>query len=258
MDFGVSTLLAGTYSFSLSLEQQGILACTLIPLVVFLWSRFQVKRFYFVRHGETLLNQAHIKQGADGKLSDVGVAQAHATGSSFRNLHIEAIYSSPYERAVETARLIQQELKKNVVVSTTPLLAERKNPSAVIGKNVDDPEVKRMMGRTAYAYHEDSYRLSDEENFEDLVARAKKCLRYLERAPSRRTVVVTHHAFLQMLLSYMLYRKELQASSYTKLAFFNPAENAGVSVCVYHPWHGPFSKTHGWEIITYNQPAASQ
>ncbi|MBP9816602.1 MAG: histidine phosphatase family protein [Candidatus Pacebacteria bacterium] len=258
MDLGVFLFIVVSYFFSLSPEHLGILVGTLALLVVFLWSQLRVKRFYFVRHGETLLNEAGIKQGADGKLSAKGVAQARATGTAFRKRHIEAIYSSPYERAVETAKLIQQELKGTVAVTATPLLSERRNPSAVVGRRVDDPEVKEMMGRTAYAYHEDSYRFSDEENFEDLRARAKKCLRYLELAPSRQTIVVTHHAFLQMILSYMLYRNELHASSYAKLAYFNPAENAGVSVCDYHPWHGRFSKTNGWEVISYNQPTILQ
>jgi broad specificity phosphatase PhoE len=138
----------------------------------------------------------------------------------------------------------------------TPLLAERKSPSEVLGKSTGDLEVIRIMGLTAQSFHDDTYRFSDEENFQDLEKRAKKCLAFLQRTYAHRIIVVTHHAFLHMLLSYMLYRDDLDASTYAKLGFFNPAENGGVTICIYHPWHSPFSKTKGWEISTYNQVAS--
>jgi broad specificity phosphatase PhoE len=59
------------------------------------------------------------------------------------------------------------------------------------------------------AYHEDDYRVLDEENFSDLKERARKCLSLFARQGARETVVVTHHVFLKMLVAYMLYRNKL-------------------------------------------------
>ncbi len=234
-------------------EVQFQFIATALALAAILFYLMQKKRFYFVRHGETLLNKAKIKQDADGALSEAGAAQAKAVGIAFRNLRIRLICSSPYERALQTASLMNETLRARIV--STPLLSERKNASETIGKSTEDPEVKRIMGMTAYGFHEDAYRFSDEENFEDLRKRARACLAYLERRGGTEIAVVTHHAFLQMLLSYMLYRDGLHASDYVKLAFFNPADNGGVTVCDYHPWQALFgSKTRGWEVITYNQP----
>lgn len=245
----------GAIAFTISPSQYVgflILFISFFLLVAYL---LRPKYFYIVRHGETLLNKAHIKQGAEGKLSEKGIAQARDLGTAFNDLRIQEIFSSPYERALETASLMNETL--HVPITPTSLLAERKSPSEILGKSTTEPDVERVTGLTAYGYHADGYRYSDEENFEDLRTRAKHCLSFLASLRAHRSVVVTHHAFLQMLLSYLLYRDTLNADGYVKLAYFNPAENGAVTVCVYHPWHSPFSPTRGWEIIAYNQELES-
>jgi broad specificity phosphatase PhoE len=206
--------------------------------------------YYFVRHGRTLLNEQGIKQGADGALAEVGKAQARELGSQLLPTHIQHIYTSPYERARETAEIIRTTLHKGVTV--TSLLAERRNASEVIGKSTEDKEVARIVSLTDLRFHDDDYRFSDEENFEELAKRARKCLRYLEAQPYTRTCIVTHHAILHMMLSAMLLGRQLTAVNYVKLSFFNPAANGGITVCVYHPWRAFFGGK-GWEILSYNE-----
>lgn len=208
------------------------------------------RRFYFVRHGETLLNARHVKQGAEGSLSETGKRQARAAGALLAPLKIGAILSSPYERARETALIINEHVRANI--SYSPLLAERRNPSEIIGKNRNDPVVARVVDRIDLAYHDDAYRYADEENFLDLKKRAQQCLRYLAWQSHAHVCVVTHHAFLKMLLSYMLYREELRAADFVKLSFFNVSDNAGISICEFHPWK-LLSKTRGWEVVSFNE-----
>jgi broad specificity phosphatase PhoE len=215
-----------------------------------MFSFLRVKKFYFVRHGETILNAKHIKQGAEGGLNESGKQQADRVGTQFAPLHIQKIISSPFERAKETAEIINKHL--NVPILYSPLLVERRNPSEVIGKDRDDPEVVRIIDQMDLAYHEDDYRFSDEENFIDLKKRARKCLSFLAHHGTRETCVITHHAFLKMILSYMLHREHLNAGNFVKLSFFNISDNGGISVCEYHPWK-IFSKTRGWKIISYNE-----
>jgi len=209
-----------------------------------------MKRFYFVRHGETVLNIKRIKQGAEGGLSELGKRQAETVGARLAPLGIQRILASTYERARETALIINEYLHVHVFYSL--LLAERRNPSEIIGKSRDDPEVTRIIDRIDLAYHDDDYRFSDEENFVDLKKRAKKLLSLLSRQGARETCVVTHHAFLKMLLSYMLHRERLHAADYVKLSFFNFSDNGGISICEYHPWQF-FSRTRGWKIVSYNE-----
>ena len=209
-------------------------------------------RFYFIRHGETLLNAAHIRQGEEGGLSPKGRAQAKATGKALEGLGIRRIIASSYPRAQETANIINEHL--HVPVISSPLLGERRNPTEIIGKSTDDPEVARIIDLVDLSYHADDYRYSDEENFEDMKERARKCLALLASQGVRDTAVVTHHKFLKMLLAYMLYRERLHAADFAKLSFFNPADNAGITVADYHPLRF-FSRTRGWELVGYNEKA---
>lgn len=208
------------------------------------------RRFYLVRHGETLLNAKHIRQGEDGALSENGRRQAEEVGRYLSRFPIGRILSSTYPRARETAEIISAHVKAPIVYSR--LFVERKNPSDIIGKHTDDPNVMRIVDQMDLAYHADDYRFSDEENFIDLKRRARKCLALLSRQGAKETAVVTHHVFLKMLVAYLLYREQLHAADFVKLAFFNVSDNAGITVCEFHPWR-MLSKTRGWEVVSYNE-----
>lgn len=210
----------------------------------------RTRRFYFVRHGETLLNKEHIRQGEDGALSENGRHQAEHVGRYLKQFPIESIISSTYPRAQETADIIKKYVRAHV--TTSSLLAERKNPTEIIGKNTRDPEVIRTVDQMDLAYHDDDYRYSDEESFSDLKKRARKCLALLARQGALHTIVVTHHHFLKMLIAYMLYREGLHAADFTKLSFFNVSDNAGITICEFNPLK-IFSKTRGWKVISYNE-----
>lgn len=211
----------------------------------------RTKRFYFVRHGRTILNAKGIRQGSGGGLDSTGREQALSAGVYLSTADIQRIIASPYERTRETANLINKSIQTKILYS--PLLAERRNPSEIVGKSGDDPVVRDIVDQMDRAYHDDTYRFSDEENFIDLKKRARKCLAFLRRRPEQRLCIVTHSIFLQMLLSFLLYRKALHAKDYTKLSFFNPADNGGITICEYRPWFSWFSETRGWSVIAYNE-----
>ena len=82
--------------------------------------RMRPRRFYFVRHGETVLNAQHIRQGEEGSLSEEGKQQAERVGEVLTSLPIERIIASPYPRAQETAIILKKYLKVPILYS--PLL----------------------------------------------------------------------------------------------------------------------------------------
>lgn len=227
-----------------------LLVLVAIALLFFL---MRPRRFYIVRHGETLLNAEHIRQGEDGALSEKGRQQAEKVGAYLQNFPIKRIIASSYPRAQETAALINTHLHVPIIVST--LFVERRNPSEILGKHTNDLEVIHIVDQMDLAYHDDDYRFSDEENFADLKKRARKCLNLLARQGARETVVVTHHVFLKMFVAYLLYRERLHATDFTKLTFFNVSDNAGITVVEFHPWK-MFSPTRGWEVVSYNEQPA--
>ncbi|MHB0865385.1 MAG: histidine phosphatase family protein [Minisyncoccota bacterium] len=234
-----------------SLHPVLLFAALLLLLGIFLLSwLMQTRRFYFIRHGETVLNAKRIRQGEEGGLSEKGRDQAEMVGQYLKRFPIKQIISSTYPRAKETAVIIQAYL--NVPVTYSPLFAERRNPSEIIGKSTHSQEVIDIVNQMDLSYHDDEYRFSDEENFTDLKKRARESLAFLTQQVATETVIVTHHVFLKMLVAYLLYREKLHAADFTKLTFFNVSDNAGITVCEFHPWK-MFSRTRGWEVISYNE-----
>ncbi len=213
--------------------------------------------FYFVRHGQSILNKKGIRQDSHGQLSDKGVEQAHVSGERLENEiklfgKMDVILCSPYDRTRETAGIINEHIKVEKPIEYNDLLAERRNPSEIIGHSVDEPDVKKIVDIIDHSYHDDNFRYSDEENFSDLLERAKKCLAWLETRKEKRIVVVTHGIFLKMLIDYIEIGDKLNAKEYNRLSFLNPSSNAGITVCQYT--NGFFAPRKGkrWQLIDWN------
>jgi len=77
-----------------------------------------------VRHGETAWNTKRRIQGgsSDTELSEVGKEQAARLGLALKNTKIDAIYSSPLKRALDTAQAIAG--YHNLAVTVEPDLRE--------------------------------------------------------------------------------------------------------------------------------------
>jgi len=75
-------------------------------------------QLYFVRHGESTANVLRIFDNCNGDypLTELGIQQSDATASWFSQKSIQAIYSSPIPRALQTARIIALKIKKPVTV----------------------------------------------------------------------------------------------------------------------------------------------
>ncbi len=207
------------------------------------------KLIYFVRHGETILNAKNVRQGPDGSLSEKGQAQALATAKRFpkHKGRPQVIIASPYQRTRETSAIIAKEL--DMKVEYCDLLKERRNPSEIVGHEGTEPMVKEIIDRIDKSFHEDNLRFSDEENFADLKARAKKLLKYIRRRSESRIMMVTHGIFLKMIAAYMTYGDTLTASQYNTLSYFNPMNNASMCICAYtHHWF----KKDEWKILVWN------
>lgn len=208
-----------------------------------------VKIVYFIRHGETVLNARRIRQGADGPLSPLGVEQAQFLAERASRMPIDVIIASPFERARETAAIVSKKIGKKV--EYCDYLAERRNPTEIIGQSYDDPQVQMIIDKIDKSFHDENFRYSDEENTHDLKVRAIKLLEYLEARPEKRILAVTHGIFLKMVASYMLYRDNLKEEDYIKLSFFNDSGNAGVTLCKFDPADKD-GENKGWTLVAWN------
>ena len=62
-------------------------------------------------------------------------------------------------------------------------------------------------------------------------------------------IMVTHANFLKMVISYMLYGDSLSASQYNTLSYFNPVNNAGMTICKYT---SHWFKKDEWKLLVWN------
>jgi broad specificity phosphatase PhoE len=68
-------------------------------------------KIFLLRHGETAWNIEKVFRGrAEVPLTDNGIKQAELAGEHLKGKDIEAIYTSPLERAYETARIVGRKL----------------------------------------------------------------------------------------------------------------------------------------------------
>ena len=76
-------------------------------------------RFILIRHGLSSFNRENRIQGRNdlSKLTDEGILQASKAGDALRNIPINAVYSSPLQRAKETTK----ELIKKCNPNLTPI-----------------------------------------------------------------------------------------------------------------------------------------
>lgn len=210
----------------------------------------RTKLIYFVRHGETELNARGIRQGPDGPLSPKGVEQVKETAVRLphkKGEEPQVLISSPFQRAKETAAILSDAF--HLPVEYSDLLVERRNPSEIVGHSGKETPVKAIVDRIDKSYHDDTFRISDEENFVDLKDRAAALLRFIEKRSEKRLLMVTHSIFLRMVVSYMLLGKNLSASEYNRLSYLNPIDNAAVVICSYTK---RLFRKPKWRLLVWN------
>lgn len=80
-------------------------------------------KFYIIRHGETDWNKQKKLQGqCNTTLNDYGRELAMITGEALRDIHFDYAFSSPLERAYETAKLVLGD--RNLEIQTDDRLKE--------------------------------------------------------------------------------------------------------------------------------------
>ncbi len=158
---------------------------------------------YLVRHGQTEWNRLHRIQGqSDPPLNETGRAQAQALARAFAGRPLDAVYSSPLQRALDTAEAIAR--AHNLSVQTFDELKEL-NVGALDGVTL--AEMRERHGDFLARWRQDaSVRLpGGGETLAELQARAWTILQCISQAHAGHRVAVVTHSFLtQVVVSAVL------------------------------------------------------
>ena len=155
---------------------------------------------YLIRHGQTALNSAFALQGrSDTPLNETGTAQAEAAGLWFRErgIRFDRVYSSPLERAVQTARLAAG---TQVPLETDPRLIEMDyGPYEGVSLQALPPELVTFFSDLVHNPAPEGM-----EPLPDVVARLGAFLEELRPAAETQTILVSTHAIaLKGALEYL-------------------------------------------------------
>src|SRR5436309_8824745 len=119
-----------------------------------------------IRHGESEGNTARERaeqaqadvididrRDADVPLSALGERQAAAAGEALRGVHFDAIWSSPYVRARETARLVREDPRPRIDKRLRDRelgILDRLTSRGVRARYPEEAERRRWLGKMYY------------------------------------------------------------------------------------------------------------
>lgn len=153
-----------------------------------------MKKIYIARHGQDEDNANKILNGhRDTPLTEIGVEQAKVSANKIKelDLNINKIYSSPLQRAFNTAKIIADTLNLSEP-ERLDLLIER-DFGIMTGKNTED--IEKICQPDIIKSNPIVYFLSPEgaETFPQLISRAKELFSWLDKNDSNENVLLVTH-----------------------------------------------------------------
>jgi probable phosphoglycerate mutase len=160
---------------------------------------------YLTRHGETQWNTENRLQGwKNSPLTEKGIRNAKLLGNRLSEIEFNAIYTSPSERAIQTAEYIRSE--RNIPVLTDENLKEI-SYGEWEGKTKE--ELRKNYKKEFFNYwnapHQYDHQPHKGEGLTDFKHRVENVFkRILAENPSGNILIVTHAATLKVILSYTM------------------------------------------------------
>jgi broad specificity phosphatase PhoE len=207
-----------------------------------------MKTVYFVRHGQSQANaNLRIQQVPETLLTKRGEEQAEIVAEHLAKLPLDGLVASTYTRAMATAEFIHQ--KTALPVQYSDLFVEWRRPSVQMLRGRFHPQWLWAQFNIFLNRNRSSYRYSDEESIDELFARARAALSFLEKMPEENIVVVTHGAFMRCLYSLITYGDSLTAKIYVQTIRKMFMRNTALMVAVYDKG--------AWDVVHWNEDASA-
>lgn len=147
---------------------------------------------FIVRHGETKANERGIEAGPlDYPLTKKGVKEASFIARSLSKVKVNAVYSSPVFRALETARILAGPHK--LKIRTIEELTEAKLKPRFVGKK----------GRHHILTNPEAY----SETNDDLLWRTGKAIEIIKKEAQGNVIVVSHGDVITAMLESVVERR---------------------------------------------------
>ena len=157
---------------------------------------------FFVRHGQADHNVEGILSGdphTKRNLTEKGKEQVIEAASQLKDKNITVIYSSPFNRTLQTAELIKQELGVEIEIITDERIRER-NMGNLEGKSHDEKKLELSQSEKIY-----THKFGETgESYRDIEERMIEFINYISHKHSNENIlVVTHGGPIIMTKKYL-------------------------------------------------------
>ena len=159
-------------------------------------------KLILARHGETVWNVEKIYRGrTDVNLDEVGIKQAELLGKYLSNWELEAIYSSPLRRALDTANIIAHYQKIGVHIVEGLIDFNYGEWQAL-----PEQEVKRLYPALLNEWHNNPHKviMPGGESLEDVRRRAIEVVNDVLSKYQGAVVLVSHRVVNKVLICSLL------------------------------------------------------
>ena len=150
-------------------------------------------KIWITRHGQTALNKQKLMQGlTDEPLNETGIQQAKEARKKIGDIHFDAVYASPLQRAIQTASIIGNVDQKDVKID-----------SRIIEVDFGDYELRN--------YFKLGLKMTSNpksvESVKSMVKRSQSFLKELEKKNYENVLIVCHGGIIRSLCGYLEDRK---------------------------------------------------
>ncbi len=191
-------------------------------------------RIHMVRHANTVYNTKRKWQGRiDLPIDEVGRWQAQRLALRFASAQVDAIYSSPLKRAVQTAEEIAKVHGMEVEVLEDLIESDL---SLWEGLPADEVKVKFKREYEEWAKNPD-VEIEGIENFRSVYERTRRALEYIHSRGGEDVVVVTHAIVIRAAVCHVM---KMPLTSFREFV----VHNASVSVILV--------KDGWWRLLSLN------
>jgi len=159
-------------------------------------------KLILARHGETVWNVEKIYRGrTDVNLDEVGIKQAELLGKYLSNWKLEAIYSSPLKRALDTANMVARYQKVGVHVAEGLVDLDYGE-----WQSLPEQEVKRLYPALHYEWRNNPHKVKmpGGESLEDVRKRAIEVVNDVLSRCQGSILLVSHRVVNKVLICSLL------------------------------------------------------
>jgi broad specificity phosphatase PhoE len=159
-------------------------------------------KLILARHGETVWNVEKIYRGrADVNLDEVGIKQAELLGKYLSNWKLEAIYSSPVKRALDTANIVARYQKIGVYTAEGLIDFDYGE-----WQSLPEQEVTRLYPALLDEWHNNPHKVKmpGGESLEDVRRRAIEVVNDALSKYQGSIVLVSHRVVIKVLICSLL------------------------------------------------------